>query len=443
MASRQTGKSTVAAAYLLWYAMFVPDSTVLIASNKYKNALEIGTRIRYGYENIPNHIRAGITAYNKGSIEFDNGSRILFQATTENTGRGFSSSLVYLDEMSFVRKSIQEEMWTSLMPTISTGGKIIITTTPGADDDKFSHIWRDANNCIDEFGNETELGANGFKALTIHWSRHPDRDEKWANEQRVELGEIKFRREMDLEFIREEETLIDAVKLNRLNPKDPIAMQGNVRWYKRPTPECQYVLALDPSLGTGGDYAAIQVYETPSLIQVAEWQNNKTPIQQQIKIMKEILEYIYESGVSNNDIYYSIENNTLGEAALLEVSNIGEENIKGYFISESRRSGNVRNFRKGFNTTNKSKLTACAKLKNFIETDKMEIRSKNLISELKNFVSFGASYGAKPGDHDDLVMSTILVIRIVQQMQLYDSVLDARIKEDNEYLAPMPFIMVT
>ena len=72
---RQTGKSTTAAGYLLWYAMFVPDSTILIAAHKYSGAQEIMQRIRYAYENVPDHIRAGVVTYNKGSIDFDNGSK--------------------------------------------------------------------------------------------------------------------------------------------------------------------------------------------------------------------------------------------------------------------------------------------------------------------------------------------------------------------------------
>lgn len=92
---RQMGKSTTAAGYLLWYAMFVPDSTILIAAHKYQGAQEIMLRIRYAYENCPMHIKAGAVTYNKGSIEFDNGSRIVAQTTTENTGRGMSVTLLY------------------------------------------------------------------------------------------------------------------------------------------------------------------------------------------------------------------------------------------------------------------------------------------------------------------------------------------------------------
>ncbi len=58
MLPRQTGKTTCAAAYLLWYAMFVPDSTILVAAHKHTGAQEIMQRIRYAYESVPNHIRA-------------------------------------------------------------------------------------------------------------------------------------------------------------------------------------------------------------------------------------------------------------------------------------------------------------------------------------------------------------------------------------------------
>ena len=124
--------------------MFNPDSTILIAAHKYSGAQEIMQRIRFAYETLPNFIRAGVTAYNKGSLEFDNGSRIVAQATTENTGRGLSLTLVYLDEFAFVPPRIASEFWTSLSPTLSTGGKCMITSTPNQDNDQFAQIWKQA-----------------------------------------------------------------------------------------------------------------------------------------------------------------------------------------------------------------------------------------------------------------------------------------------------------
>ena len=181
---RQTGKSTTAAGYLLWYAMFVPDSTILVAAHKYTGSQEIMQRIRYGYESVPDFIRAGVTTYNKGSIDFDNGSRIVSTTTTDNTGRGMSISLLYLDEFAFVKPRMAKEFWTSISPTLATGGKCIITSTPNSDEDQFALIWKQANKCVDEWGNETEVGINGFKAFRSYWNEHPDRDEAWEKQQR-------------------------------------------------------------------------------------------------------------------------------------------------------------------------------------------------------------------------------------------------------------------
>jgi hypothetical protein len=193
--SRQTGKSTCAAAYLLWFAMFKRDSTILVAAHKREGAQEIMTRLRYMYESCPDHIRAGVTTYNKGSLEFDNGSKIIAQATTETTGRGLSLSLVYLDEFAFVASRIAEEFWVSISPTLSTGGKCIITSTPNQDDDQFARIWKQANKRIDDYGNETELGVNNFRPFMVKWDRHPERDEEWADSERQKIGDERFRRE--------------------------------------------------------------------------------------------------------------------------------------------------------------------------------------------------------------------------------------------------------
>ena len=196
MMPRQTGKSTSAAGYLLWVAMFVPDSTILIAAHKYTGSQEIMQRIRYAYELCPDYIRAGATNYNRGSIDFENGSRIISTTTTENTGRGMSISLLYADEFAFVRPGIAKEFWTSISPTLATGGKAIITSTPNSDEDQFALLWKGANKREDAFGNPTAVGINGFKPFRSYWHEHPDRDEKWAAEQQAQLGEDRFRREM-------------------------------------------------------------------------------------------------------------------------------------------------------------------------------------------------------------------------------------------------------
>jgi hypothetical protein len=449
MLPRQTGKTTCASAYLLWYAMFVPDSQILIAAHKYTGAQDIMNRFRYAYESVPDFIRPGIYSYNRNTIEFDNGSRVKATTTTENTGRGMSLSVIYCDEFAFVNPPNKaKEFWTALSPTLATGGKCIITSTPNSDEDQFALLWKEANKNLDENGEVMKTGVNGFASYKAHWSEHPDRDEEWARDEKSRIGIERFRREHECEFIIYDETLINAIKLVDLAPKEPYERHGQVRWYKKPRAGHAYMASLDPSLGTGGDYAAIQVFELPGMIQCAEWQHNNTPIQGQIRVLKDIVNSIDKTVTTHSqkssEIYYSVENNTIGEAALMAIQDHGEENIKGLFVSEPIKRGHVRRFRKGFNTTHKAKISACAKLKEYIENDKMTLSSKNLISELKTFVAAGQSFSAKPGEHDDLVSATLLICRMVNVIAGWDQKLYTRLKDNIEdEIQPMPIFVVT
>ena len=444
MMPRQTGKTTCAAIYLAWYAMFNPDQTILIAAHKYTGAQEIMSRIRYIYETCEDHIRAGVTSYNKGSIEFENGSRIVSQTTTGNTGRGMSISLLYCDEFAFVQPNIAEEFWTSISPTLATGGRAIITSTPNSDEDTFATIWKQAEDKFDDHGNEQEVGANGFHSFRSYWNEHPDRNDEWKVEELGRIGEERFRREYDCEFLVFDETLINSIKLAAMEGNNPLVNMGQTRWYKKPTSEFTYAVALDPSMGTGGDNAAIEVFELPSYEQVAEWQHNTTAIPGQIRVLSDICNYIQQETGNANGLYWSVENNGIGEAALLVINDFGEENIPGLFVSEPIRKGHVRKFRKGFNTTHGTKISACSRLKTMIENDKMTVHSKPFLSELKNYVATGSSYNAKLGQTDDLISATLLAIRMMAVLKdwdprIYNTFTQA--EEIDDYEAPMPIFI--
>jgi hypothetical protein len=216
---------------------------------------------------------------------------------------------------------------------------------------------------------------------------------------------------------------------------DPQFKTGQIRWYRKPKPGKTYLLALDPCLGTGGDKAAIEVFELPGMYQVAEWQHNKTPIEQQVNILRQLTQQISEYTRENDKIYYTVENNTLGEAALVVIRDLGEDKFAGLFLTEPGRS------RKGFTTTNREKLAACAKLKNLVETDRIVIHSAALISELKNFEAKGSSFAAKWGETDDLVSAVLLTTRMARLVSEWDQGLYDEIKDrltDNDL--PMPFV---
>jgi hypothetical protein len=341
-----------------------------------------------------------------------------------------------------VDAGIAKEFWTSLAPTLSTGGKCIITSTPNTDEDQFADIWFSANKLVDSNGNETDVGINGFKPYMATWEAHPDRDEKWAEEQLASLGEDRFLREHKCQFITFEETLINPVKLSQLESIQPIRKTGQVRWYAPIRPQLTYVVALDPSMGTGGDNAAIQVIELPTLVQVGEWSNNKAPVEEQVRTMRKILEEIHSAG--KPEIYWSVESNSLGEAALVVIRDTGEENFPGVMLHDPKNKLQGRGRRGGFVTTNKSKLEACAKLKYLVESNKLKINSKGLLSELKVFVSRANTFEARVGQTDDLIMAMILALRMTDYISTWDDgtriATDSNIMDatDMSYDQPMP-----
>jgi hypothetical protein len=429
LTARQMGKTTCAAAYLLWKAMFTPDTTILITANKLSQALEIMDRVRYAYENLPDYIRAGITEYNKGTVTFDNGSKITSRATSSDAGRGLSITLLYCDEFAFVPPNKATEFWTSIQPVLSTGGSCIITSTPKSDEDQFAQIWKGANDKTDEYGNPTEgtTGKNGFFAVEVPWHKHPERDEKWAKPFRESLGEARFRQEFECDFVTDDLTLINPLALVRMTSTDPEFYTGTVRWFKMPEPNKTYLVGLDPSIGSGGDYAAIQVFELPGMIQIAEWQHNMTVAKFQVKVLMQMLHFIdsvmreHVDQHGDPEIFWTVENNTIGEHILGVIEDTGEDRFPGVFVSEKKRKGQSRRFRKGLNTDNNKKRSACARFKSLVESDRSVLNSRQLIIQLKGFVGTegGITFKAKPGLHDDLVMATMLCVRMLDMVALW------------------------
>lgn len=325
------------------------------------------------------------------------------------------------DELDFVAPNIASEFWTSVQPTLSTGGACIISSTPQYEDGIFSGIWNQANHKFDSYGNARDdgLGVNGFKPLFFTWRSHPERDEKWGQDTLAEMNGnmAKFQQEHECVFMNTNETLIDSVFLSAMKAIEPIGYtDGVIRWYSFPQPNKTHIVFLDPSTGTGGDYAAIQVFEADSMTQVAEWQHNKTPVRKQIAILRSILQAVEfmqeESGEQYDEpqLYWSFENNGMGEAVIVVVEDTGLENFPGKLISDKGKLGTKR--RKGLFTTHSAKLSACIKTKSLVESGRLTIKSAPLISQLKKFESNGGTYKGSGREHDDLVMALVLCVRV-------------------------------
>lgn len=197
LSARQTGKTETTGAYILWYAIFHPSKEILIASNKSSNAMDIISKIQNAYEELPSWLKPGINRdnWNKHTCEFDNKSVIRAEATSINSGRGKAISLLYCDEFAFVPKHVQEEFWSSILPTLSTGGSCIISSTPNGDSDKFAELWRTAE-LGDDVKSESKL-AMRFIPKWIKWDMPPGRNETFKEEQMMLLGERKWLQEYE------------------------------------------------------------------------------------------------------------------------------------------------------------------------------------------------------------------------------------------------------
>ena len=342
--ARQIGKTTTTAGYLLWFTSFQFDKTVMILSNKNASAMEIIHRIKYAYEELPMWLKAGVTAdgWNKHSVIFDNGSRIMSGATSEDAGRTFSISLLFLDEFAFVRESIQEVFWTSISPTLAEGGACIICSTPNGDSNLFANLWRGA-----------ESGVNDFHPMNVTWRAVPTRDDEWARKERGKIGERKFRQEHETEFLSNDPLLIDTMFTAQIKSIEPYLVKKEFNFYKEIKNNSVYIVSLDPSTGTGLDFSVIEIFSFPELEQVGEFRTNSMSSPFLYRALMSVINFIDSK---DNDVYWSTENNGVGEGILALYENDEVVNENATFISQPNGK------RLGFTTTNKSKLKACVDL---------------------------------------------------------------------------------
>lgn len=231
--SRQMGKTITVCAFLLYQAIFNNDYFIAILANNAAKSREILGRLKMMYELLPWWLKPGVVEWNKGSVEFSNGSKIFAGPTTNSSIRGFSINCVYLDEFAFVQNDV--EFFTSTYPVITSGTqtKIIITSTPNGMN-LFYKLYTDAVN-----------RKNEFKAIKYIWDRHPHRDEAWKRETIRNTSEKQFRQEHHCEFLGSSNTLISGECLERLTFIDPIYSDDYNNLYEKPKPGNTYVCFVD------------------------------------------------------------------------------------------------------------------------------------------------------------------------------------------------------
>jgi hypothetical protein len=423
--SRQAGKTTTAVAVILHYVLFNDHKTVALLANKGDAAREILDRIKIAYEALPKWLQQGVIEWNKGSVEFENGCKIIAGATSSSAIRGKSISFLYIDETAFVEN--WDEFFASVFPTISSGNttKILFTSTPNG----LNHFYKTCEGAKE--------GKNGYIFIEVPWQKVPGRDEKWKEETlaAMDYDYQKFSQEFECQFLGSSGTLIEGSKLKSLVFRTPIAEAEGISQYSKPEKDRSYVIIVDVSRGKGLDYSAFQVIDVTEMPyrQVATFRDNMiTPI--------DYAEFIYRMIKHYNEAYTLIEVNDIGE----QVSEIlhYEYEIETLLFTESAgRSGKRisagfgRTVDKGIRTTKSVKAIGCNMLKMMIEQDQLIVNDFQTINELSTFSRKGTSYEAESGCHDDLVMGLVLFGWLSDQSffrEITDINTMAKLKQRNE-----------
>ena len=397
MEGRQQGKTVTAAACILHYTIFQEDKTVAIMANKASAAREVLNRYQIMYENLPLWMQQGVRVWNKGDVELENNSKVLTAATTAAAIRGKSVNWLYIDEAAIIPNNIADEFFTSVYPTISAGEttKILLTSTPLG----YNHFWK--------FWNESVEGINGFENMFIPYYEIPGRDEKWLEQQKQLLGDVKFNQEVMCEFLGSTNTLINAQTIARLSTKDPLYSKSNLDIYEEPQEGHYYAITVDTARGIGGDYSAFIVADITKMPYkvVAKYRDNKVAPMLYPDIIGKV-------GKDYNDAFILVEVNDIGQqVAEILHQEVEYENILSTVTEQARQyvsPGFGKATKHGVTTSKQVKRQGCFTFKSLLEEQKLLIFDEHIIHEISTFTEKGNTYQADEGYHDDLVMCLVL-----------------------------------
>ena len=403
---RQTGKSTTVVAFLLHYAVFNDSVNIGILANKASTARELLGRLQIAYENLPRWMQQGILSWNKGSLELENGSKILAASTSASAVRGMSFNILFLDEFAFVPNHIADSFFASVYPTITSGKstKVIIVSTPHGMN-HFYRLWHDA-----------ERGKNENTPTDVHWSEVPGRDAQWKQETINNTSEDQFKIEFECEFLGSVDTLIAPSKLKTLVYDSPKQRSAGLDVYEDVKKDHDYLMTVDVARGVGNDYSAfvvVDITKFPHRV-VAKYRNNE------IKPML-FPSVIYDVAKNYNGAFILCEVNDVGDQVAsilqydLEYENLLMANMRG-------RSGQVigqgfsgKKTQLGVKMSKTVKKVGSLNLKTLIEEDKVYFNDYDLISELTTFIQKHNSFEAEEGCNDDLAMCMVIYAWLVAQ----------------------------
>lgn len=399
--SRQLGLSTICAGYCLWMALFQKEKNVVVLATRLDVAKNFLRKVLTMYDSLPDWL---VMPKEKGrtvkSIEFSNGSRITAVPTGDDAGRGEGISLLIVDEAAHIQGF--DELWMGLYSTVSTGGNIILLSTPKGVGNVFHKTW---------MGCDLEKKDNDFHGIKLPWTVHPEHDESWFEEQCRNLDPRGIQQELLCSFLGSGHTYLHESSLSYINehimaPIDRLGDDGNIWVWKYPITGHKYIISADVARGDSEDYSTCHVIDTEADEVVAEYQGKIPP--------DRFAELLADLGYKYFTAMICPENNTFGLATAyklrdMKYPSLYYEKFAKAGIYQHYTDEEVKALMPGLSTTVKNRQAILAKLEEVIRNKKIKVYSSRFAEEAKTFIwnanIAGGKAQAMKGYNDDLIMS--------------------------------------
>lgn len=393
--ARQLGLSTAVAGYIAWMLLFRRQKSVLVVATKLDVAANLVKKVKKMIKYAPDWLRiAEISIDNRNSFELNNGSWIKASSTSESAGRSEALSLLVIDEAAFVEG--MEELWKSIFPTLSTGGRCVAISTPNGVGNWFHETYINAEN-----------GSNDFHPIKLNWDAHPDRDIAWFEATTRNMNRRDVAQELECSFNASGEGVIhpddlDWIRNLAVEPKYRTGFDRNYWIWEDYRPEFTYLMVADVSRGDAKDYSAFHIIKLETMEQVAEYQGKLAP-----DIYADML---YQTGKSYGNALLVVENNNIGYNVLEKLIERKYPNLyysvkSTHEYVEQLQAEYMNNTIAGFSTTPKTRPLIVAKLEEFIRNKIIKIYSSRTAEEISTFIWNNGRPEAMKGRNDDLIMS--------------------------------------
>jgi hypothetical protein len=427
--SRQLGMSTLVAAYAVWLVLFQKDKNVLIIATKLSVAQNFIKKVKTVLRNMPKWlILPEVVSNNKQLIEFSHGSSIKAIPTSDDAGRSEALSLLIVDEAAFVKNF--DELWMGLYPTISTGGRVILLSTPNGVGGQYHKLYVGA-----------ESGSNEFNPIKIPWDAHPERDNEWFKATTANLSKRQVSQEYLCDFATSGETFltgedIDWVRSLVQSPVERMGPDRNVWVWKYPLSDHNYIVSADIARGDSKDFSTFHIIDSSAGEVVAEYKGKIPP--------DRFGDILNEFGIMYNKALLIPENNSYGYATIVRLRDLGYPRMyhnkrKGTYIGDYVPAQDINTA--GFTTSGKSRNQILTKLEEVIRNKSLKIYSSRFSEEIKTFAWKGAKAQAAKGYNDDLVMSLAIGVWVYDASDTYghdsnilnEAMLKAMSRKSTEY----------